>query len=219
MSARLVHVVTAPLAVSLQNGFVWSAVYRRREQLLSTRWSGEVQSRLALYARLPRVGYAHPVLALRLSGGVTHGSAPLFFGVGGVSSSVVDLGFGFQVGTTRSFPVRGYLAADARGRRAMAATAELRLPVALLGRSLGHLPVGADQLSLALFADAGDAWDPGDGPHPSRLVGVGAEAVADLRVSYDLPLRARLGVAYPLGSLMTGRPRTPTAYAALGADF
>ena len=119
----------------------------------------------------------------------------------------------------RAFPVRGYLAGDVRGRRAMTASAELRVPVALLGRSLGHLPVGADQLSLALFADAGDAWDAGDEPHPSRLVGIGAEAVADLRVSYDVPLRARFGIAYPVGSFTTGRPAAPTAYAALGADF
>jgi hypothetical protein len=48
---------------------------------------------------------------------------------------------------------------------------------------------------------------------------VGAEAVADLRVSYDLPLRARLGVAYPLGSFDTGRPRALVAYGAFGADF
>lgn len=219
VGVRLAHFVTAPLAVSAQNGFVWSALYRRREELRSTGWSGEVQSRLALYARLPAVGYAHPVLALRLAGGLTHGPSPLYFGVGGVSSSVVDVGFGFQLGTSRAFPVRGYQASDAQGRRALTATAELRWPVALLGRSLGALPMGADQLSLALFADAGDGWDAGDGPHPSRLWSVGAEAVADLRVSYDLPLRARLGVAYPLGSLDTGRPQALVAYAAFGADF
>lgn len=218
-SVRVGHFVSAPLAVSAQNGVVWSAVYRRREQLASDGWSGELQSRIAMYARLPTVGYAHPVLALRLSGGITHGPSPLFFGVGGVSSSVVDLGFGLRLGTSRAFPVRGYLAGDARGPRALTATAELRWPLALLGRSLGHLPLGADQLSLVLFADAGDAWSRGNGPHPSRMIGVGGEVVADLRVSYDLPLRARFGVAYPVGSLNTGRPQTATAYAALGADF
>ncbi len=219
VGVRLAHFVSAPIAVSAQNGFAWSAVYRRREELRSTGWSGEVQSRLALYARVPGAGYAHPVLALRVAGGFTHGPTPLYFGVGGVSSNVVDLGFGFQLGTSRAFPVRGYQASDAQGRRALTATAELRWPVALLGRSLGALPMGADQLSLSLFADAGDAWNAGDGPHPSRLWSVGAEAVADLRVSYDLPLRARLGVAYPLGSFDTGRPRALVAYGAFGADF
>jgi hypothetical protein len=219
VGVRVAHFVTAPLAVSAQSGFVWNAVYRRREELRSTGWSGEVQGRLALYARLPVVGYAHPVLALRVAGGLTHGPTPLHFGVGGVSSSVVDLGFGFRLGTSRAFPVRGYQASDAQGRRALTATAELRWPVALLGRSLGALPMGADQVSLALFADAGDGWNAGDGPHPSRLWSVGAEAVADLRVSYDLPLRARLGLAYPLGSLDTGRPQALVAYGAFGADF
>jgi hemolysin activation/secretion protein len=132
---------------------------------------------------------------------------------------VLDLAFGLRLGTSRTFPVRGYAASDARGQRAVTATAELRWPLVLLGRSLGHLPLGADQISIALFTDAGDAWNGGDGPHPSRLVGVGAEIVADLRANYDMPVRARFGVAYPAGSLDTGRARAATAYAAFGADF
>lgn len=219
VSARFAQLVTAPLAVSAQNGFVWSVVYRRRELLASAAWSGELQSRLAVYAALPVVAYARPVLAVRLAGGVTHGPHPLSFGVGGVSSGVLDLGFGLRLGTGRAFPVRGYMASDARGEHALAVSAELRWPVALLGRSIGHLPLGADQVSLALFTDAGDAWNGGGGPFPLRLIGVGAEVVADLRVNYDLPLRARLGVAYPAGSLDTGRSRTASGYAAFGADF
>ncbi len=223
VSLRLAHFVSAPLAVSQQDGFVWTVSYRRREQLMSTDWSGEAQSRLAAYLALPIVGYARPVLAFRVAGGVTHGPSPLSFGVGGVSSGVLDLGFGFRVGTSRSFPVRGYEPSDLRGSRALTATAELRLPVLLLGRSLGHLPVGADQISLALFADAGDAWNGSDGPHLSRMVGVGGELVADLRVNYDLPLRARLGVAYPVGlqEVLDAkmRERQITVYVGFGADF
>ena len=219
VNVRVARFITAPLAVSPQDGFVWSAVYRRREQLHSTAWSGELQSRLVVYARLPVVGYAHPVLALRVAAGTTHGPYPLTFSVGGVSSGVLDLGFGLRLGTSRSFPVRGYVPSDLRGRSVVAATAELRMPVALLGRSIGHLPLGADQVSLALFADAGDGWTGNDGPHLSRLVGLGAELVADLRMSYDVPLRARAGVAYPVGTHDTGRARTLTAYAAFGADF
>jgi outer membrane protein assembly factor BamA len=106
-----------------------------------------------------------------------------------------------------------------RGRRALSATAEVRWPVASVGRSLGHLPVGIDRVWLTLFADAGDAWNPGVPPQPTHLLGAGAEAVADLRVSYDLPLRARVGAAYPLGTLPLGRDKALTAYAAVGADF
>ena len=219
VSIRLARFVSAPLSVSAEDGFTWSVTLRRREEQGTARWSSELQSRLGIYARLPRVGFAHPVLALRLAGGVTHGPSPLFFGVGGVSSSVVDLGFGIRLGSTRSFPVRGYLPGDLRGRRAITGTAELRWPVALVGQSLGHLPGGLDRLWVSFFADAGDAWDPTEGPHPSHLIGLGAEAVADLRVSYDLPFRARVGVAYPAGTMPLSRALGLRAYAALGADF
>ena len=223
VTLRLAHVVNAPLAVSSQDGVVWTLFYRRREQIESTDWSGEAQSRLAAYLALPVVGYARPVLAVRLSGGLAHGPAPLSFGIGGVSSGVLDLGFGFRLGTSRSFPVRGYEPSDLRGSHALTATAELRWPLLLLGRSIGHLPVGADQLALTLFADAGDAWDGSDGPHLTRMVSVGGELVADFRVNYDLPLRIRFGVAYPVGLQETldaqSRPRQPSAYVAFGADF
>jgi hypothetical protein len=223
VSVRLATFVTAPLAVSAQDGVVWSAIYRRREQLRSTDWSGEAQSRLTAYVALPAAGYARPVLAFRVAAGFTHGPVPLSFGVGGVSSGVFDLGVGYRIGTSRSFPVRGYEPSDLRGARAMTATAELRWPLVLLGRSLGHLPVGADQFSLALFADAGDAWDGSDGPHLSRMVGVGGELVADLRVNYDVPLRARFGLAYPVGLQATldakMRPRRLVGYFGFGADF
>jgi hypothetical protein len=213
---RAAHVVTAPLAVSAQDGFTWSVVYRRREQLHSRRWSGEMQARLALYARLPASVFAHPVLAARLAAGSTHGPAPLYFGVGGVSSSVLDVGFGVTLGSGRTFPVRGYAPGTMRGRHALTATAELRWPLALVGRSLGHLPAGMDRLWLVAFADAGDAWGGGASSQPRYLFGAGAELAADLRVSYDLPLRVRAGAAYPVEA---AAGRGLTAYASLGADF
>lgn len=219
VSARVSHFVTAPLTVSAQSGYVVSASYRRRVLQASPDWAGDLQGRLALYATLPATGYAHPVLALRVSGGTTHGPYPLTFGVGGVSSGVLDIGFGLSIGSSRAFPVRGYRSSDASGEHAISGTAELRLPLALLGKSIGHLPFGADQLSLTLFADVGDAWSGTGGPDPGRLIGVGAELVADLRANYDVPLRARFGLGFPVGSLDTGRSRTVTGYAAFGADF
>lgn len=216
---RGAHLVTPALGVSAQDGITWSAFYRRREAQGDASWSGELQLRVAAYARLPRVSFAHPVLAVRVATGLTHGPSPQSYGVGGLSSTVLDAGFGFVLGTARSFPVRGYEPSAMRGRRAFAATAELRWPLALIGRSFGHLPAGLDKLWLTLFADAGDAWDAGSAFHPSHLIGVGAEAVAELRISYDVPLRGRLGVAAPIGSQALTRPARLTAYAALGADF
>jgi hypothetical protein len=217
LSLRVARFVTAPLSVSAEDGFVWSALYRRREEQGNARWSGELQTRLSTYLRLPRVGFAHPVLALRLAAGATHGPSPLFFSVGGLSSARTDLGFGIRVGTIRSFPVRGYDASDMRGRRAATATAELRLPLALVSRSLGHLPVGLDRLWVSAFVDAGDAWTAGWTPHLTHLLSAGGELVADLRASYDWPLRARVGYAHPNGTQPIAT--TPRWYAALGADF
>jgi hypothetical protein len=225
VSVRLSHFISAPLSVSAQDGFVWTALYRRREVQGTRGWSGELQTRLNLYASLPRVGFARPVFAARVAGGFTHGPVPLFFNAGGVSSSVLDIGFGIRLGTGRAFPVRGYQPSDMRGRHALTATAELRWPLALVGRSIGHLPAGVDRVWLTFFTDAGDAWQVGGRPQLSHLVGIGSELAADLRVSYDLPLRVRLGAAYPVGTMSVpagaAMPRAAAwqIYTTLGADF
>jgi outer membrane protein assembly factor BamA len=207
-------VVEPPLSVSPQDGVAWSVTYRRREEQGAARWSDEVRSALSLYRRLPRLGaFAHPVLALRIAAGASRGPIADRFNVGGVSSGSIGLIFTRLGGPSRAFPVRGYDGAARRGRRAVAASAELRLPIALVGQGLGHLPVGADKLALSLFADVGDAWDPGTAFRFTRLRGVGGELVADLTYAYDLPLRLRFGAATPLGA---GPARL---YAALGTEF
>jgi len=96
---------------------------------------------------------------------------------------------------------------------------EYRVPLALVGEALGHLPFGADRLSAAAFADAGDAWEPGERARLHRLRSVGAELVADLTVNYDVPLRLRFGVAQPLGAVPGNAARRPQGYVALAADF
>ena len=208
------HVVEPPLSVSPQDGVAWSVTYRRREEQGAARWSDEVRSALSLYRRLPRLGaFAHPVLALRIAAGASRGPIADRFNVGGVSSGSIGLIFTQLGGPTRAFPVRGYDGSARRGRRAVAASAELRLPIALVGQGLGHLPVGADKLALSLFADVGDAWDPGTSFRFTRLRGVGGELVADLTYAYDVPLRLRFGAATPLGA---GPARL---YAALGTEF
>jgi len=86
------------------------------------------------------------------------------------------------------------------------------VPLTVIGRLLGHLPVGADKLAFSVFGDLGDAWDAGDQPRLHRLRSFGAELVGDLTVNYDLPLRVRVGVAQPA----TGNAQM---YAAFAADF
>lgn len=205
--------VGAPLAMSPQDGFTAAFLYKRREEQGTSRWLNEVRGRLALYGRLgPPIGFAYPVLALRLAAGSFDGTIVERLSVGGVSSGAIELPFGQSLGTQRSFPVRGYRAGTLRGRRAATASIEYRVPLALIGRSLGHLPFGADKLGFTLFADMGDAWNPGGEPRFHRLRSAGVELVGDLTVSYDLPLRVRGGVAWPHG-------RRPAAYVAFASDF
>jgi len=207
------RVVAAPLAVSAQDGLVASLLYRRREEQASERWSNQFRGRLALYARVPpRIGFGHSVLALRLAAGAIDGPLRQVFGVGGVSSGALDIGIGQSLGGTRIFPVRGYRGGELLGSRAATVAVEYRLPLALVGESLGHLPLGVDRFSLALFGDAGDAWDRGERARLHRLRSAGVELVGDLNVSYDVPLRVRVGIARPAD-------RRPSVYAGFATDF
>jgi len=115
--------------------------------------------------------------------------------------------------------VRGYGNGELRGRRVATGSVEYRLPLALVGRSLGHLPFGADKLWLNLFSDAGDAWNPGAAPQLTRLRSAGLELAGDVTVSYDFPLQLRLGVAEPLADPPSGGARRLQVYLALASDF
>ncbi len=214
------RLVAGALSVSPENGFAWGATFRRREEQGTSRWSNELRAHLNLYARVPWVGgFAHHVLAVRLAAGGTGGPLGEVIKVGGVSSGSVNLTFGQSVGGTRAFPVRGYRAGVLRGGRAATGTIEYRLPLALVGRSLGHLPVGADKLWLNAFVDAGDAWNPGASPQLTRLRSTGLELAGDIAVNYDLLLQLRLGLAQPLAVPPSGDPRRSRVYLALASDF
>ncbi len=205
--------VAGPLSVSLQDGAFASVLYRNRQEQGTERWLSEVRARSSAYLRLgPRIGFAYPVLAVRGAVGSMDGPIPDSLSVGGVSSGAIELGFGQSIGSVRTFPVRGYPAGALHGRRAATLTAEYRLPLALVGRLLGHLPIGADKFAFSLFGDLGDAWNPGEPARLHRLRSVGVELVGDLTVSYDLPLRVRVGVAQPV----TGQAMV---YGAFGSDF
>ncbi len=212
-SLSLGSAVSGPLAVSLQDGATASLLFRRREEQGTSRWLHEVRARGNVYLRMgPRIGYAYPVLAIRAAIGSMNGPITDRLSVGGVSSGAFEIGLGQALGTFRTFPVRGYAAGALRGRRAATLSAEYRVPLALIGRSLGHLPLGADKFAFAIFGDAGDAWNAGEPARLHRLRSLGAELVGDMTISYDLPLRVRLGVAQPA----TGHAKV---YAAFAADF
>jgi hypothetical protein len=220
VTLALSRAVTGALSISPENGFAWTFTYRRRDEQGTPRWSNEVRARLALYARAPGPGgFAHDVLAVRLAAGAVGGPLGGTFKIGGVSSGSIAVTAVQGLGTARFFPVRGYRYGALRGPRALTASAEYRAPLVLLGRSLGHLPLGADKTWLAIFADAGDAWAPGAAPRLTRLASAGAELAASVTVGYDFALGVRFGIAQPLAEPPGGGPRRPQAYAALASDF
>src|SRR5690606_30409749 len=115
--------------------------------------------------------------------------------------------------------VRGYREAARLGRYAWAASGEYRFPLALVHRGLGAWPVYLGRLSGALFADAGDAWDPGadeGAVDPGRriLASVGGELAAEIILLYDFGMLFRTGVAFPL---VDGRGTQ--VYVGLGLPF
>jgi len=214
------YLVSAPLAVSAQDGFSWSALYRRRAEVSGARWSSEARTRLGVYLHVPGIGgFARHVLALRLAAGATGGPLGELFKAGGVSSGSVGLTFGQTLGATRDFPVRGYRGGELLGRRAATATLEYRLPLALVGAPLGHLPFGADKLWLNAFSDVGDAWGAGESPRFTRLRSAGVELAGDFTINYDLPVQLRVGVAAPLADPPSGAARRPQVYLAFASDF
>ena len=220
VTLTLTRLVNGALSISPEDGIAWSATYRRREEPGTSRWSNELRSRLALYAHVPGLGgFAHHVLALRLLVGGTSGPLGTLFRVGGVAPQGVNVFFAPTLSATRAFPLRGYASGELRGERAAAGSVEYRLPLALVGRAVGHLPVGIDRVWLNLFADAGDAWAPGASPRLSRLRSAGLELAGRVTLSYDFPLSVRLGVAQPLAAPPSGAARRPQVYAALASDF
>jgi len=220
VTLTLSRLALGALSVSPENGVAWSATYRRREEPGSTRWSNELRSRLALYARAPGFGgFGHSVLAVRAVAGGSSGPLGTLFRVGGVAPQGVNVYFAPSLSATRAFPIRGYRSGELSGERAAAGSIEYRAPLALVGRALGHLPLGVDKVWVNAFADAGDAWAPGAAPRLTRLRSTGLEVAGVVALSYDFPLAVRLGVAQPLTTPPSGAVRRPQVYVALGSDF
>jgi len=194
------HVTQPDFAISPQNGWTFAATARERWRTDTALEYHEARLGVTAYRALPLGGFAHAVLAVRGSAGILGGTERVVYGVGGIPESSVELAPGLVLGgSVRTFPVRGYGADALLGRSAAAASVELRLPLALVGRGLGLLPVYLDRMSLSLFADAGAAWFPKGFttqlPSSSTIGGVGAELVTDLGAVYATPLRLRAGVA------------------------
>ena len=162
--------------------------------------------RLRAYVPLPGPGFATPVLAVRASGGTARGPGAQtgYFGVGGASGDSVSLpGTPTLVGGAVFFPVRGYETSTRSGRHAWSASAELRVPLALVNRGRGMLPLHLDRIFGSVFLDGGNAWGRAssagkESPRPRALLSAGFEVSTDLLVLYWASVRLRVGAAFPL---------------------
>jgi hypothetical protein len=219
LSAGAWHLSQPEMAISLQRGWRVRALVRRRWRTDTALAYGETLGSASLYQPLPVGGFARPVVAATASVGALTGSERVVYGVGGLNTGAVAIAPGLEVGGgAPTFPVRGYPVNATLGRTAASASAELRVPLALVGRGLGLLPLYLDRLSVGVFGDLGASWNPrgfAAGLPLRTVIGSGGvELVTDLGVSYHTPLRLRAGAAWPF----TGR-RPVSAYVALGPSF
>jgi hemolysin activation/secretion protein len=149
------------------------------------------------------------VIALQVNGGTAFGpnAGPGHFDVGGAAGrSETVTGLSLFGGSPIFFAVRGYPASARFGRYAWSASAEYRIPLALVHRGFGGWPLHFDRLMGSLFMDAGNAWGPdvtpsgAQNPLRSTLYSAGAELATGVMGLYDAQLTLRAGVAVPFVS-------------------
>jgi len=154
------------------------------------------------------------VLALRYLQGLAQSGAKPFRLGGEGSFSLLTLSASDGLFNRRSYALRGYAEGllQLRGEEVRLLSAEWRFPLRRIERGIMVPPVGVQQLSGLLFAEAGAAWSGVEVPNYHRTLG--AELNADLNLFYGLDFRLRLGLAEGLDE--GGETR---AYLALDSAF
>ncbi len=224
-SVAFFHARRPALAISPENGIAVSAVYRRLYEIpplldpSSRRWFEEVRGAASGYLALPLPGFARWVLAARAAAGAIRGPLPRSFELGGASGDRFELFPGYVIGAGRkSFPLRGYQPGGGFSR-VFAAAVELRVPIALVAEGIWELPVGLDRISVTVFGEAGGGWRSGEPMRPFALRSLGGELVCDLAVTYDVPVRMRLGAAAPLSAGLGSAAGDVRFYLTFGSSF
>jgi hypothetical protein len=185
-----------PRSVSPEEGFVAFAEMKHErltDHLDRWRWTGELELRGYLSHRL--FGFADHAIAARLALGASEGSErrPELFDVGGVPGRALDLGSGITIGGGEEYAIRGYSEGAQIGDRVTVANLEYRFPLALIDRGYKLWPILLQNLSAALFVDAGSAWS--DSDHVRVLASSGLELSSDWGLGYSLVYRFRAGLA------------------------
>ena len=195
-------------SVSPENGFSARADYENLSGALGSdaslqQWRGDLRGYLTIpWSRAP---LGRHVLAARVAGAENRGDfvRQRELRVGGNED------FGFPDLDIRRLPVRGYASGTLRGQRAAIASLEYRFPIWEIERGPATLPVFFNRIIGDVFADAGRAAD-------RTIASAGAEVGVDLYLGHILPIRYRVGVAWPLREPGKG---DVSGYAAFSTSF
>jgi hypothetical protein len=208
------------LSISPQTGVMMDATYRHRWVTNGTGWSNEARGTARGYLGLPLPGFARWVLAGKVAAGISGGPNAHSFALGGESSTAPGIS-GVPLGTaSRDFALRGYPRDVARFTRAVTGVAELRIPLFLIGRAAGRLPLVVDKVSFTVFGEAGGGWRSESGSRDlTRYRDIGAELVLDLGLNLDTPMRVRIGGARALTSGLGAAQGDWRGYVAWGSSF
>jgi hypothetical protein len=197
------------LGISPEDGISLAASVRQRwrSDVASDTRSTSLIGAASAYKSLDLPGYAHHVLALRAAGGWADEKTSKEFQAGGVSGSTVQIVPGVAVGDgRRTFFARGFPASSQIGSRALAASAEYRLPLSLPMAGVLQLPVFLQKTSAVVFTDAATAWCPvglaNSAVCPKAtprawMASAGAELQLAAAMQYDVPVTFRVGAAVP----------------------
>lgn len=202
-------------AISAEDGMRGALTGRRRfdiEPGARDASYSELNGTSAAYKSISAFGFAHHVIAARASGAYRTG-----LGVG-----PTDVG-----GVNNALPVRGFEDSDRIGFSAWSASAEYRLPIAMIGRGVRLWPLFIDRIAGSIFVDAGNASCDAEqrlvyrfcagntNRSDEMLLSAGAEVGAGVAFIAFVPSWVRVGVAKPLQG-----PRTrPTFYFTFGESF
>ncbi|MDX1492486.1 MAG: hypothetical protein R3253_00325 [Longimicrobiales bacterium] len=163
-------------------------------------------------------GYARQVLAFRAAGAMAAGPGadPGQFRVGGTTGQPEPItGLELFGGSFFFLPVRGYEPSSRFGRYAWSASAEYRLPLWMIHEGFRAWPIHIHRMMAAAFFDAGNAWGPDvwvtgfRNPLRTAIASTGAELTLEMLTFFDIELRLRGGVAFPLvdATVPAGEPR------------
>lgn len=160
---------------------------------------------------------ANHVFATKFSGGASVGDRFNYgsFRLGGTFSES-----GITVVPSEWRMLRGFWPASDSGETYWLGSAEYRFPIVYVDRGWGTFPFFLKNVSGAVFADAGNAFDDAEGAAMSgTLLGTGAELRIYSVVSYGMGLYLRLGYGFSVlgDGIPLGDPYG--LYASLGTSF